>query len=136
MTIVTTKGEAAEASFPRTTTAPADARAFVVATLTAWGLPGVVDDVRLSVSELVANALAHADGPLIGVRLIVGGGRVRLEVRDGGGGRPIRRSPDAKATRGRGLLLVSAVADGWGVRTEPTGKAVWADFRITSERAA
>ncbi|MCZ2525425.1 ATP-binding protein [Streptomyces sp. HB2AG] len=53
-------------------------------------------------------------------------------------GRPSVSAPGREGvpgTGGRGLLLVSALADAWGVsrcRTG-TGKAVWAEFRFPGE---
>ena len=41
---------------------------------------------------------------------------------------PRRRTPGEAATSGRGLLLVDAVADRWGVEPRGDGKAVWCEF--------
>ncbi|EME97898.1 ATP-binding protein [Streptomyces mobaraensis] len=42
-----------------------------------------------------------------------------------------RWAGESVATSGRGLLLVQALADAWGVRTHGTGKAVW--FELAAE---
>jgi hypothetical protein len=39
--------------------------------------------------------------------------------------RPQQRHYAADATTGRGLMLVEALAEDWGVQASPTGKTVW-----------
>jgi anti-sigma regulatory factor (Ser/Thr protein kinase) len=92
-------------------------------------LAAVVDDAELAVSELVTNAVRHG-GPPIVLRLVVADDRVSIEVRDGGSGRPVLRRPDADAMSGRGLALVRAVAEDWGVRQDGAGKVVHATLRL------
>ncbi|MEU1177443.1 ATP-binding protein [Streptomyces sp. NPDC005820] len=106
------------------------ARRFAARTLAGWGLDGTgrADDVLLCVSELVTNALLHGVPPgrqfLLFLRY---DGRVlRLEVHDSGPGVP--RIADACDEGGRGLLLVAALSDTWGVRERALGKAVWCEF--------
>jgi anti-sigma regulatory factor (Ser/Thr protein kinase) len=95
---------------------------------------------ELLTSELLANALVHTDGEAV-VTAVVSGRRLRVEVRDfaergggiGGGvvgavARSASAADDAEAgqrTSGRGLLLVRALADAWGVRAHDVGKSVW-----------
>lgn len=56
----------------------------------------------------------------------------RIEVHDSGGGTP--RIPDARDEGGRGLLLVAALSDSWGVGKRDPGKVVWAEFGRQAER--
>src|SRR5215471_1486227 len=78
----------------------------------------VADDVILCVSELATNAALHSDSRRAG--------DVRIEVEDAGG--PwVTSAPDP--AHGRGLGIVGALADDWGITTTPAGRAVWA--RIT-----
>lgn len=73
-------------------------------------------------SELVTNAFEHGQGD-IGVRILVTGGRLRLEITDG--------SPTAAAVRragpddesGRGMFIVAALAEEWG--TSDDGTVTW-----------
>src|SRR5215212_1528204 len=64
------------------------ARRQVAAQLTDWGLPQMVDDATLVVSELVTNAVCHGAGPVWhALRRVSGDGAadaVRLEVGDHG----------------------------------------------------
>ncbi|NEB00184.1 ATP-binding protein [Streptomyces sp. SID13726] len=106
------------------------ARMFAAQTLAGWGLAGTerADDVLLCVSELVTNAVLHGVPPGRQLRLLMrfdGHGLV-VEVHDSGGGVPhVVHDGDEG---GRGLLLVAALSDKWGVRERTLGKAVWCEF--------
>jgi anti-sigma regulatory factor (Ser/Thr protein kinase) len=87
-----------------------------------------LDDVRLLVSELVTNAIRHADtGPDATISLLVDvtDGRLRVEVQDGGRGfEPSAPDPDPARSGGWGLYLVEQLADRWGV-DGAGGTRVW-----------
>ncbi len=84
-------------------------------------------EAELVVSELVSNALRHADPPL---RLAVTarGRDVHVVVRDGSATPPSRR-PGTIYFGPRGLRLVEAFARAWGSVPAVDGKAVWAIIR-------
>ncbi|MGA4839022.1 ATP-binding protein [Streptomyces sp. G45] len=105
------------------------ARAFTRASLAAWEISDRVDDITLCVSELATNALVHGVPPGRGfrLRLFRDGGGVRVEVHDSGDGWP-RLTEGGADESGRGLLLVAALADKWGVAERSPGKVVWAEF--------
>ncbi|MFD5655189.1 MULTISPECIES: ATP-binding protein [unclassified Streptomyces] len=109
------------------------ARNFVSTTLTGWGWAERHDDIRLCVSELATNAMIHgtvADHGFL-VRLNAEDGFVRLEVHDSRRRRPEPRQTAATDLSGRGLVLVAALADGWGVHDRtPLGKIVWSCFKV------
>lgn len=108
------------------------AREFVVGLLGPGVEAGVADDIRLCVSELVTNALRHTPpGREFLVCVLPGRDVLRVEVHDAGTGVPYLCAPAATDDRGRGLRLVDALADDWGVsdRAGP-GKAVWAEFKV------
>ncbi|WP_437072972.1 ATP-binding protein [Streptomyces sp. enrichment culture] len=99
-----------------------------------WGRPGRSDIAELLTSELVTNALVHTDRDAVLTATVSPHG-LRVEVRDFVGRRPRLRVPSADdGTHGRGLVLVQALADAWGVRAHGVGKAVW--FELTEETAA
>jgi anti-sigma regulatory factor (Ser/Thr protein kinase) len=79
-------------------------------------------DVRLLVSELVTNAVRHAnlDESDVIVLVIESEDRVlRVEVHDPGGGFvPTAPSPDPARPSGWGLYLVAELADRWGVDSD------------------
>lgn len=108
------------------------ARAFACQTLGDWGMRERAYDVVLCVSELVTNALVHGVPPGRGflLRLLPYGDGVRVEVHDSGDGVPAvpqGEGPDP-GEGGRGLLLVSELADKWGVGERDPGKIVWCEF--------
>ncbi|MFF9436379.1 ATP-binding protein [Streptomyces sp. NPDC014735] len=108
------------------------ARSFASETLADWGLPDRAEDIRLCVSELVTNALVHGttSGRGFLVKLDVDEEVVRLEVHDSRRQHPQTRQAAATDTSGRGLALVDALSDGWGVQDRtPFGKIVWSCFK-------
>ncbi|MEV7678896.1 ATP-binding protein [Streptomyces sp. NPDC088341] len=99
-----------------------------------WGLSELEDSASLVVSELLANAVRHgriSSGREIETRYLPRLGAVRIEVYDSSPCRPAVRSLDPDALDGRGLILVAALADAWGVGVRDDGapgKVVWAEL--------
>ena len=79
-------------------------------------------DVRLLVSELVTNAVRHANlapGDAILLVIDLGDRVLRVEVHDPGGGFvPRAPAPDPARPSGWGLYLVEELADRWGVDSD------------------
>ncbi|MFJ9037039.1 SpoIIE family protein phosphatase [Streptomyces sp. NPDC102406] len=113
----------------------ADTRAALREHLAAWGLGAVADDVEVAAGELLVNALVHTEGGAILTLEVLSGPpcRVRLWVKDRSSTRPRRKDPGETATSGRGLLMVEAIASGWGVEPRGEGKAIWCDFTVPEE---
>ncbi|MFG2001582.1 ATP-binding protein [Spirillospora sp. NPDC048911] len=112
--------EAAAASRARTLTAE---------TLRAWRVtdPADVDDIVLMVDELITNAIVHGTGP-VRLRLHLDGPAIVGEITDDDPAVP--GAPAAPplldwSEQGRGLLLVTALATGYGCRPAGRGKTVW-----------
>ncbi|MEU0738248.1 ATP-binding protein [Streptomyces sp. NPDC006134] len=109
------------------------ARLLAVEQLRSWGLP--LDPARQIVAELSANAAAHGRVPGRDFRLMlyVVGDTLRVEVTDTQGERlPRPQAPSPDDETGRGLLLVEALADRWGVSEGRfPRKTVWAELRLT-----
>ncbi|MEW2518017.1 ATP-binding SpoIIE family protein phosphatase [Actinacidiphila alni] len=129
------------------------ARRFVRAALAEWtsqGLPEaaaftdrVVDDSVLLVSELVTNAVIHA-GTTVDVvcRLDDDGGGTApdaespgllVAVSDHHPARVLRGDSDPAEEGGRGLHLVSALSDAWGVSYRRDRKTVWCRVGLGTE---
>jgi anti-sigma regulatory factor (Ser/Thr protein kinase) len=89
---------------------------------------GRARDVRLLVSELVTNAVRHAnldDGDVILLVIDLAESMLRVEVHDPGGGFiPSAPSPDPARPSGWGLYLVAELADRWGVDSDES-TLVW-----------
>jgi anti-sigma regulatory factor (Ser/Thr protein kinase) len=100
-------------------------------------LSGRMRDVRLLVSELVTNAVRHAnldDGDVIVLVLDLAEDALRVEVHDPGGGFvPTAPSPDPARPSGWGLYLVAELADRWGVDSDES-TLVW--FELDRRAAA
>ena len=104
------------------------ARSFVRDRLLEWQLPHLVDIAHLVVSELAANAVNHAHSDYE-VSVSRDASSVRIAVRDHGPGMPAPAVQEIGSEDGRGLLLVSAMAQAGGVEPRTGGKIVWADLR-------
>lgn len=83
-----------------------------------------VDVVVLLVSELLANAVVHADSATR-LRLDVGVGSIRVEVEDTDNEDPDPVLAEAESEGGRGWLLVEQLADRCGWTRLAHGKTVW-----------
>jgi anti-sigma regulatory factor (Ser/Thr protein kinase) len=103
---------------PASPTAPARARAAV---REAAATSGVTPDDRwraeMIVTELVTNAVRHGPGGPVELALNAGGSGLRGEVADPGPGIRRRELRSRRATEegGRGLFLVDALSDSWGL---------------------
>ncbi len=87
--------------------------------------PDLQEKAALVVTELATNAVLHAGG-LLFVRIWYGDDRLRLEVADGSNVLPEPAAPGNMS--GRGLQIVSALAQAWGSQSRPGGKVVWAEL--------
>jgi anti-sigma regulatory factor (Ser/Thr protein kinase) len=104
------------------------ARDFVSLHLLAHQLAHLVEDVRLVVSELATNAVAHAQTPFV-VTLSSGNGSVLLDIQDGSTSAVVPSVPDVMDMSGRGLMIVELLSHEWGTSSNGQGlKSVWASF--------
>ncbi|MDA8062797.1 MAG: ATP-binding protein [Actinomycetota bacterium] len=109
------------------------ARSFVAGALAEAGT--VSPDVALLVSELATNAVLHAR-TRFAVEVLVedDGDHLRVGVTDLDARLPILGGLDPDASGGRGIALVRALADAWGVHCRAgSGKTVW--FELTGSRS-
>jgi two-component sensor histidine kinase len=103
-----------------------------------WKLPDEVTDTAvLLLSELMTNAYRHArvsPGREIRVRCALGEDRrLRVSVSDADDTMPTFRNPTPEDESGRGLILVTLLAETWGTepRTNGVGKTIW--FALCSD---
>jgi len=109
----------------------AEARARAARQLAAWGLEEITFTTELIVSELLTNAIRHAEPP-IQLRMILDGA-LCCEVSDGSSTAPHLRGADRYDEGGRGLLLVAHLSERWGSRHTRTGKTIWAQQPLPAE---
>jgi hypothetical protein len=144
--------------------AAGSARHFVADTCRRWGTGDVIDEVTLAISELVTNGVLHARTH-VDVELCAIGGAMVVSVIDRDPRPPVVRpvrldlladldaSPSAtldaddrhptmhvgssgSIAGGRGLLIVDALADEWGVAERADGKEVWLTLPVHWSHAA
>ncbi|MGP4002909.1 ATP-binding protein [Streptomyces sp. 8N706] len=98
--------------------------------LTQWGLPELVDAVELCVSELVANVITHVGpGTPTTLALSMRGTYVRIEVSDPDArALPTLLNVELHAESGRGMTLIQALTDRWGVTPTASGKTTWCEI--------
>jgi anti-sigma regulatory factor (Ser/Thr protein kinase) len=102
------------------------ARHLVREVLRAWRAPQDPGDVALLVTELVANVVDHVGGDsVISLELEYSDGWLRIAVSDGSAIRPVVGELRGDQPRGRGMQIVDAIADHWGVEDADGGKRVW-----------
>ncbi|WP_328537147.1 ATP-binding protein [Streptomyces sp. NBC_00344] len=117
---------------PRRPRSVGRARALLAEQARAWKVPDEVSATAvLLLSELMTNAVRHASVPAgreVWARCVLRDcGTLRLEVADACRALPKAQHPRTDDESGRGLVLVTALADAWGAqpRAYGIGKAVW-----------
>ncbi len=107
------------------------ARRWVLDVCTDIGRSDLAECAELAVSELVTNALLHAEAPIL-VRVRGTRDHPRVEVRDASAEAPLlpttsfeHEDDDLLVTFGRGLSIVARCSTAWGAEIEEDGKVVW-----------
>ncbi|KUL46274.1 ATP-binding protein [Streptomyces regalis] len=102
-------------------------RRIVSAQLRYWHLDPLIDRAALGVTELLTNVHQHAQPDktcTVEIELLLD--RLTVSVRDHDPRLPVVEDADTLATCGRGLAMVAAVSESWGVRPDgDAGKVVW-----------
>ncbi len=100
-----------------------------------------IDEVLLACSELATNAIMHSasgqPGGQFTVRLAIRQDIVRVEVLDQGGAWPAMRGAagyedghaEDSGQCGRGLTIVAAITDAWGIAGDRQGRTTWCEIR-------
>lgn len=102
-----------ERAFPSDPESVAAARGFAASELESVDAD-LVDRVLLLVSELASNSVRHAHASFR-LRVDRDDEEIHVSVRDEGGGRPQVRHPSPSEPSGRGLQIVAALSDRWGI---------------------
>lgn len=102
-------------------------RRIVSAQLRYWHLDPLIDHAALGVTELLTNVHRHAQPDkscIVEIELLLE--RLTVSVHDHDPRLPTVREVGASSTSGRGLALIAAVSESWGVRPRGgAGKVVW-----------
>jgi PAS domain S-box-containing protein len=122
--------------FPATTASVGQARRFLVDQLPAGLTRGEdADALVLMLSELATNAVQHAATEFeVVVDVAPDRSRIRVEVSDGAPGFPTPPEQLPDAPHGRGLHIVRALSEAWGVemRRDRPGKTVWFSLPLSA----
>ncbi|WP_367322738.1 ATP-binding protein [Streptomyces sp. HUAS ZL42] len=127
-----------EWQLPRHARSVGRARTLLREQATSWKLPDEVTETAvLLLSELMTNAYRHAKvspGREIRTRCILETDRLRISVTDANDILPTPREPSSDDESGRGLTLVAALADTWGMNPRPhgIGKTVWFELHAAA----
>ena len=94
-----------------------------------WEASWLAETATLLTSELVSNAIHHARSRPA-VTVAIANGVLEVGVTDGQpeGVPQVLPIDDPMAVGGRGIAIVEAFSDEWGVSILPTGKQIW--FRL------
>jgi anti-sigma regulatory factor (Ser/Thr protein kinase) len=124
----TRRPESARIALPRSPASVGAARRFIRARASAWSFPAPASDQLVLIgSELVTNAVLHARTELTLV-LERSDHRVRISVKDHSLAPATLRHYRPDALTGRGLGVVAALSDTWGISAAADGKVVWAEL--------
>lgn len=125
---------AACCTLPAETRAVARARAFARDRLAAWHLTDeTAEAASVVVSEFVTNTVTHSGARDVTLRLARCVSHVWIEVVDTGVWRHPANAGDDLSEDGRGLGLVAAMSEGFGVHRTGAGTHAWA--RLTAPTA-
>jgi anti-sigma regulatory factor (Ser/Thr protein kinase) len=114
----------AETVFPAVPESVGSARRFTRAALGRHDVePRLIDTAMLLVSELATNAIVHAASTLK-LRIDVGDD-IRVEVCDTDEAPPVAGDAALEGESGRGLAIVTTLADDWSWSPRSNGKSVW-----------
>lgn len=124
-----------EASFLADPAAISPVRRRLRVCLEAAGLEEIAADAALACQELMANAVVHGCRNLppsteLTVTAAWSDHRLRVAVRDPSEVEPREQRESTSRPSGRGMQLVSALCDRWGVESSPSGcgKSVWMEI--------
>jgi anti-sigma regulatory factor (Ser/Thr protein kinase) len=108
------------------------ARRWVESVLESWGYPVAGWSAAQIVSELATNCALHARSEYR-VSVDATATAIRLEVADNSVAPPEQRRFSETATTGRGLQIVAALAQDWGVVTRTDGKTIWVELALDED---
>ncbi|MFS8201609.1 ATP-binding protein [Streptomyces sp. CWNU-52B] len=106
---------------------PRYVRRIVRSCLREWEMAELIEAVELGVTELLANVVRHVPDRRCVFLLLRQTAGVRVEIADGSSRLPVPPTDlSLDAEGGRGLVLLDAVVDKWGVESRAGGgKVVW-----------
>jgi anti-sigma regulatory factor (Ser/Thr protein kinase) len=102
----------------------------VGAAIDEWGCGDPDQVIALLTSEIITNAVRHAEGTIgLGV-FMLDAGTIRVEASDGSPHTTVTPRSEPDDDGGRGLHIVERLAQRWGTDRDEAGKAVWFEARV------
>ena len=98
-----------------------------------WGHAALQDSAHLLITEMAANAVRHCTGETFSVEVSLTQDAVRLSVTDSSPAYPQIKTSSHDDESGRGMMIVEALAQDWGVMDNTIGKTVWACLALTTQ---
>lgn len=96
-----------------------------------WKLDEVADVAAQLVSELVTNSVEHAQTEFVRLMVIHAEATLWIDVGDDDAANlPARRQAGPDDIGGRGLAIIEAMSDRWGVSVTDSGKSVWCAIAV------
>jgi serine/threonine-protein kinase RsbW len=125
-------GDESVLSLPGQRRSVAAGRHWVVREAAERGVTGMANQVvELLASELIANAVLHGPpGGNVVVRLECTETVVRVTVSDRETTVPVVLHPDPIEPSGRGMAIIEAMSNRWGVEADAGGKSVWFELDL------
>ncbi|MGH3507824.1 MAG: ATP-binding protein [Nocardioidaceae bacterium] len=109
--------------------APGYARRWIIQRCHDWHCDALADPAALMVTELVTNVFLHARTDCL-IHAAFDHPVLSVTVTDGDNRQLTAQPPSDTAEEGRGLAIVAALADTWGVQHGDGAKSVW--FRLSN----
>ncbi|NJC84027.1 ATP-binding protein [Planosporangium mesophilum] len=94
-----------------------------------WSVPELIEPAELVTTELVANAVRHGGGEVT-LTVSLHHGCLQISVGDENPSLPRPRASTPADENGRGLLMVDALSEDWGMTCMRAGKVVWAKVAV------
>lgn len=99
--------------------------------LQAWGHDELCDTAQMLISEMATNAVRHCTGATFSVNVSLAEDSLCLAVQDSSPRLPQVNHSDDDQENGRGMMIITMIADTWGVHEHASGKTVWAHLGLS-----
>lgn len=104
--------------------APGQARRWIIERCREWHCDALADPAALMVTELVTNVFLHARTDCL-VHAVFDHPTLTVTVTDQDVRELSPQSPSTTTEEGRGLAIVAALADAWGIKHADGAKSIW-----------
>ena len=111
--------------------APGQARRWIIKRCHEWHCDALADAAALLITELVTNVFLHARTDCL-IHATFDRPTLTVTVTDGDNQQLSAQPPSDTAEEGRGLAIVAALTDTWGIHHNDGAKSVW--FQLSNTK--